>query len=70
MNKLPQRKISDRYFKELKEIGHTVPRYEGTGEVIVFRVGESYIVENGLTGETVTAKCTQSSPYGLKLVDL
>jgi hypothetical protein len=64
---LPKKKLSDRYFNELKS-GHTVPRDEKTGEPIPFRVGGNYIIINELTKEELRARCTQDCPYHLILL--
>lgn len=62
--------IPSRYFSELKENGHTVPRDEQSGEVMTnFLVGKEYIIEDKKTKETIKARCTQSHPHHLKKVD-
>ena len=63
------KKIPERYWKELKEDRHTVPRYVDTREVISFRVGKEYDIIYIEKGEKIRARCTQDCPYHLKAVD-
>lgn len=61
--------IPERYFNELKNSGHTVPRNESNGEIITsFKVGDEYNIGFEKNGETVKARCTQSHPHHLKLI--
>ena len=59
-------KIANRYFEELKT-GHTVPRYESTGETLKLRVGGIYMVQSNDKSNTeqIRAKCTQNCPCAL-----
>jgi len=59
--------IPVRYFNELKNEGHTVPRFESTGKVMPFTVGKTYTMQSTSKSdnETVKAKCTQNCPYAL-----
>lgn len=60
--------IPHRYFNELKNEGHTVPRNDTTGEVLdFFKVGKDYNIMDADTKETVSARCTQNCPHHLKL---
>lgn len=63
-----KKQIPYRYFSELKNEGHTVPRNEKTGQVLPFKVGGEYTITNNKTNETLKAKCTQNCPYHLKLI--
>lgn len=63
-----KKKIPDQHFNELKNSGHCVPRDEKTGEPIPFKVGNTYVIENAATKETVNARCTQDCPWHLVLV--
>lgn len=61
--------IAARYFDELKNAGHTVPRDTRTGDVQTnFQVGSEYTVVNKETKEEIKARCTQSYPHHLKLI--
>jgi hypothetical protein len=58
-----------RYFNELKNSGHTVPRDEKTGNILTnFKVGSEYTIGNPENKETVKARCTQDCPHHLKKV--
>lgn len=61
--------IPNRYFDELKDLGHTVPRNESTGEVLTFKVGKEYTIFNENRSERVKAVCSQNSPYALKRIE-
>ncbi len=63
------KQIADRYFNELKDNGHTVPRDTKTGEVLPFTVSKEYVIKNKDTGETIKARCTQNCPCSLKRID-
>lgn len=65
---LTKKTIPSRYFNELKDSGHTVPRDEKTGEVMPFKVSKNYTIINHDTKEEVTARCTQDCPYHLILL--
>lgn len=67
MKNMAKKIIPNRYFNELIS-GHTVPRYNSTGEVMPFTVGENYTIVNQETKEEVTARCTQDCPHVLKLI--
>lgn len=58
--------LSEQNFNQLKNFGSVVPRYRTTGEVIPFTVGKEYTFT--FKGESITARCTQSAPYHLKLI--
>ena len=45
LNKM-EKTIPQRYFEVLKNTGHTVARYDKTGEVIPFKVGKEYTIIN------------------------
>lgn len=61
--------IPERYFNELKNSGHTVPRYEINGEVITsFKVGKEYKINFEKGGEVIKARCTQNFPTHLILL--
>ena len=62
------KKISQRYFDDLKNLGHGVPRIEETGEQIKGRAGENYIFIGSVTGEKITVRCTQSGPYHYRIL--
>jgi len=63
------KKIPKRYFDELINYGHCVPRYESTGEVITnFSVGKEYLIGNDKTNEKVKVRCTQNCPHHLILI--
>lgn len=62
------RTIPERYFNELISLGHTVPRYESTGEVISFSVGSEYTIKCASTKRLIKVKCTQSCPHHLKVI--
>ena len=66
--KLVNRTIEDRYFNELVNEGHAVPRDRITGETLTFRVSQQYIIKNKQTGHTQTAICTQDCPCSLKKI--
>ena len=62
--------IASRYFNELKNAGHTVPRDTRTGDVQTnFSVGKEYTIVNKDTKEELKARCTQSYPHHLKLIN-
>lgn len=64
-----KKKIPARYFDELKNSGHTVPRNEKTGDIMTnFKVGSEYVIVNDKTKEGVKARCTQDCPHHLKLI--
>lgn len=63
-----KKKIPSRYFNELRDRGHTVPRNEKTGAVLPFKVSKEYTIVNETTKEELKAICTQDCPYNLKLV--
>lgn len=60
--------IPNRYFDELKDLGHTVPRNENTGKVLTFKVGKEYTIFNENRSDRVKAVCSQNSPYALKII--
>lgn len=61
--------IAARYFDELKNSGHTVPRDIRTGDVQTnFKVGSDYTIVNKDTKDEIKARCTQSHPHHLKLI--
>lgn len=67
--KQTKKHIPARYFNELKNSGHTVPRDEKTGDVLPFKVGKNYTIINPDTKEEITARCTQDCPFHLKLIE-
>jgi len=58
-------KIAQRYFDELVDSGHTVPRDEKTGDTLIFKVGKDYEISTPEVDKTVTARCTQNNPCHL-----
>jgi len=60
--------IIQRYYNELKESGHTVPRNETTREVLPFGVGKEYDIICKEDKTPLRAICTQNCPYHLKLI--
>lgn len=61
--------IPQQYFETLKEIGHVVARYEKTGEVIPFSVGDEYNVKGEKSGEILKVRCTQDCPHAIKIIN-
>jgi len=57
--------IAERYFNELKTSGHTVPRFESSGEVIPMKVGQVYLITHPSGPGVIKAKCTQDCPTHL-----
>ncbi len=59
--------IADRYYNELKNQGHTVPRNIKTGDTLNYRVGGIYMVQSDdkTIKEQIRAKCTQNCPCAL-----
>lgn len=66
--KQTKKNIPARYFNELKNSGHTVPRNEKSGEVLPFKVGKNYTIVNPDTKEEIAARCTQDCHYHLILL--
>lgn len=60
-------KIAARYFNELKNEGHTVPRTESNGNTLNLRVSGIYMVQSidKDNTEQIRAKCTQNCPCSL-----
>lgn len=66
--KLINKTIPERYYNELKESGHTVPRDEKTGKILPFKVGGEYNISTSTKAPTLKARCTQNCPYHLILL--
>lgn len=66
---LTKKTIPARYWEELNNSGHTVPREMKHGTLIPFVVGKNYTIVNEETKEELTARCTQDCPYHLVLID-
>lgn len=62
--------IPNRYYIELVDCGHTVPRNESTGDNLTFKVGKDYEIHDPVTKNYVIARCTQDCPYALKLLHI
>ncbi len=60
--------IPQRYYNELLNDGHTVPRNEKTGEVLPFKVGGEYNIVCNENKTPIKARCTQNCPYHLKKI--
>lgn len=65
---MSRKKIPHRYFEELVSLGHTVPRYEDSGEQIPFQVGKEYTIGNDKDQRTIKVRCTQNCPFHIKVI--
>lgn len=61
------KKVSSSTIELLKATGHAVPRNE-ENEIITFVVGKNYEVINPSGNEKITVRCTQDSPYHLRVL--
>jgi hypothetical protein len=62
MKKLPLNE-----FEAIKSSGHGVPR-DKSGYIVPFKVGYEYTIGNIENNETLKVRCTQNSPYHLRVL--